>query len=69
MGAAMIRCERNGYPVVMTVHDELVVEVPDTPDNREHGVERVSMMMCRLPPWGRDLPLKVEGAIMTRYGK
>jgi len=69
MGAAMIRCERNGYPVVMTVHDELVVEVPDTPDNREHGVERVSRMMCRLPPWGRDLPLKVEGAIMTRYGK
>jgi len=69
MGSAMLRCEQEGIRVVLTIHDELVIEAPDTPYWREHGVERVSKIMCKLPAWGRDLPLKTEGAIMKRYGK
>lgn len=69
MGSAMLRCEQKGIRVVLTVHDEIVCEVPDTPEWREHGVERVSKIMCKLPAWGRDLPLKTEGKVMHRYGK
>lgn len=63
---AMINVERGGYPIVLSVHDELVCETPDT---QEYTVAELEKLMCALPEWAYGFPLVAEGAEMMRYAK
>lgn len=63
---AMINVESGGYPIVLSVHDELVCETPDTP---EYTVAELEKLMCSLPEWADGFPLVAEGAEMKRYAK
>lgn len=63
---AMINVEGGGYPIVLSVHDELVCETPDTP---EYTVAELEKLMCSLPEWAEGFPLVAEGAEMMRYAK
>lgn len=63
---AMINVEGGGYPIVLSVHDELVCETPDTP---EYTVTELEKLMCELPEWAEGFPLVAEGAEMKRYAK
>ena len=63
---AMINVEGGGYPIVLSVHDELVCETPDTP---EYTVAELEKLMCALPEWAEGFPLVAEGAEMKRYAK
>lgn len=63
---AMINVERGGYPIVLSVHDELVCETPDLP---EYNVAELERLMCELPEWAEGFPLVAEGAEMKRYAK
>ncbi|QBJ03000.1 DNA polymerase [Escherichia phage ZCEC5] len=63
---AMINVEGGGYPIVLSVHDELVCETPDTPD---YTVAELEKLMCALPEWAEGFPLVAEGAEMKRYAK
>lgn len=63
---AMINVERGGYPIVLSVHDELVCETPDAP---EYNVAELERLMCELPEWAEGFPLVAEGAEMKRYAK
>lgn len=63
---AMINVEGGGYPIVLSVHDELVCETPDTP---EYTVGELEKLMCSLPEWAEGFPLVAEGAEMKRYAK
>ena len=63
---AMINVERGGYPIILSVHDELVCETPDTP---EYTVAELEKLMCSLPEWAEGFPLVAEGAEMKRYAK
>jgi DNA polymerase len=58
--------ETAGYPVVTQIHDELVCEVPDTP---ERTAAKLSAIMATNPPWAVGLPLAAAGHEMFRYGK
>ena len=51
--------------VVLHVHDEIVLET----DRPEEMAERLGRVMCTPPIWAAGLPLSVEVAIMSRYGK
>jgi DNA polymerase len=65
MVGAMFNVEDAGYPIIMTVHDELVAEVP-------HGfgsVEDFVKHMTILPPWAKGLPLAAKGWEGPRYRK
>jgi DNA polymerase family A len=56
-----------GVPIVLTVHDELVAEVPAKSAN---GVlSTVLDVMADPPAWGRGIPLSAAGGILPRYGK
>ena len=56
---------QNGYEVILSVHDEVVIEVPDHTDQ----LENIEKVMCVNPPWCPDLPLDAEGVVTRRYYK
>lgn len=58
--------EAAGYAIVLSVHDELITEVPDEDD---YTTEELEELMCKLPVWAKGFPLAAKGDIMTRYRK
>jgi DNA polymerase len=63
--SAVLRCEAAGYQVIMTVHDELVADVP-------HGfgsAEEMGAIMCQSAGWDEGLPLAVSADSGFRYRK
>ena len=53
--------------VVLHIHDEIVLEVPES--EAEAACARLRDVMCSPPAWAPDLPLNAEVKIMYRYGK
>ena len=64
---ALWRLEEEGLDVVLTVHDEIVLEVPQSVS--DSVAERLVQIMCETPAWASGLPLNAEVAVMDRYGK
>ncbi len=66
MAEALLRAEARGFPVVLTVHDELVAEIDEanlaTP-------QEFSALMCELPQWANGLPVAAAGWAGKRYRK
>ncbi|CAB4144186.1 bifunctional 3'-5' exonuclease/DNA polymerase [uncultured Caudovirales phage] len=62
----MKAAEREGYEVVLHVHDELICE---TPDIEEYSVDKLAQMMSSGPLWAVGLPLAAAGFETTRYRK
>lgn len=65
MAHAMMRLEMLGYPVVCSVHDEIICEVPDGQGTLEEMVQ----IMTAPPPWAKDCPINAEGEEGKRYRK
>lgn len=63
---AMPRAEQAGYEIVLTVHDELLTETPDTDDFTADGLVEI---MQRNPQWAQGLPLAAAGFEAYRYRK
>jgi len=66
MAYAMPKIEQAGYEIVLSVHDELLTETPDT-DAFSHGT--LAAMMATAPPWAQGIPLAAAGFETTRYRK
>jgi len=66
LAAGLVSAETAGYAVVLHVHDEIVAEVPDTPD---YGIAELSRLMSIVPDWAEDLPLAAAGFETDRYTK
>jgi DNA polymerase len=56
---------KNGYEVLFTVYDEIVAMVDEDKANMEEFCE----LICRLPEWATNMPLKAEGRTFRRYQK
>jgi DNA polymerase len=63
---AQLRLMDEGWPIVMSVHDEVVCCVPDRPD---WSMERFSCLFDKVPQWADGLPIGSEGWEGRRYRK
>jgi len=61
----LFRVEAAGYPIVMHVHDEIVTELK----TNLGSVDELVDLMCTLPDWAKDLPIKAEAWVGERYRK
>jgi DNA polymerase len=66
LASSMQPAEDAGYPIVLTVHDELLTEPADSP---EFSVGGLVAIMSTVPPWAKGLPLAAAGHEGYRYVK
>lgn len=62
----MPKIESEGYEIVLSVHDEVITE---TPDSSEFNNEHLSKLLAANPEWAIDLPLAAAGFESYRYKK
>lgn len=65
MMEGMLKAETKGYKIIMTIHDELVAEVPES----FGSTEEFESILCELEPWATGLPIAAEGFKERRYRK
>lgn len=58
--------DAKGYRIVLSVHDELLTETPDTD---EFSSDTLAAHMSNVPPWAEGLPLAAAGFETYRYKK
>lgn len=58
------RLEPSGFPVIVSVHDEVVCEVPLGSD-----FDKFHSLVKARPAWAADLPIECESSRGRRYGK
>jgi DNA polymerase len=62
---AMFRVEEARYPIILTVHDEIVSEIPVDFGSLEEYEELMSVV----PAWAKGCPVGVDGWRGDRYRK
>lgn len=67
MVSAMFKCEQNGMPVVLTVHDEIVTQT----EAWNADPKALEQIMCEIPDWakGMSIPVAAECWSGDRYRK
>lgn len=65
LALAMLRLRNIGFDIVMHVHDEVVLEVP----NDLSSVEEICEIMAIAPEWADALPLRADGYECNYYKK
>ncbi|WP_109882346.1 DNA polymerase [Morganella morganii] len=66
LAANMPVIENHGYAIVLTVHDEVLTEAPDSTDFNH---EQLSALLATNPGWAPDLPLSAGGFEAYHYRK
>lgn len=65
LALAMLRLRNNGFEIVMHIHDEAVLEVPEG----KSSAEEVCEIMAVQPDWALGLPLRADGYECNYYKK
>ena len=66
LAANMPRMETEGYPILLTIHDEVICETPDTD---AFSAKDLSRILSHNPKWAPDMPLAAAGFETRRYRK
>ena len=66
MADALLKCHANNAPVVLHVHDEIVVEVTATNDKAATMLQQI---MEDTPAWAKGLPIAAKTGESVRYTK
>jgi len=62
----MKNADADGFEIVLTVHDEIITEAPDTED---YDAQRLASCMTHAPEWAAGLPLAAAGFEAYHYKK
>lgn len=62
----LLEIDAAGYEIALTVHDEGIAEVPDSPNFSADGL---CELMATNHYWAAGLPLVAKGSEAYRYGK
>ncbi len=65
LAQAMLRLRNKKFEIVMHIHDEAVLEVPEGVS----GVEEICRIMSEQPDWAAGLPLRADGYECAFYKK
>ena len=65
LALAMLRLRNKGFEIVMHIHDEAVLEVPEGASS----VEEICQIMSEQPDWAAGLPLRADGYECAFYKK
>jgi DNA polymerase bacteriophage-type len=68
MAHAIVNLEAAGFPVVFSVHDEVILELDDDA-GKDDAVREAEIILKTPPEWAADLPLGTEGSFATAYTK
>lgn len=63
-GEGVLRLHENGFKVILTIHDEVVIEAEE-----HQTVEEVISLLCETPEWAPGLPVAAEGSESLFYEK
>lgn len=67
LGEAMLRIDDAGFPIILTVHDEIICEVPE---DRGFTSDRLCALLAAEPDWSDgNFPLAASGFEAKRYRK
>lgn len=66
LAAALPNIEKAEYKILLSVHDEVITEAPDTD---EYDDKKLSKLLATNPPWAVGLPLAASGFSSYRYRK
>jgi DNA polymerase len=64
----MLKLDAAGYDIILTVHDEIVLEMPCHQGGKS-AVKSVCDLMCDVPVWAEGLPIFADGWREERYKK
>jgi DNA polymerase len=67
LASAWLRCDVAGFRPVLSVHDELVFEVPEA--SAEEDLRRIVGILEEPVSWAPGLPLRADGKLCAVYGK
>ena len=63
---SMLRAEEEGYNVLLQIHDEIVLDVPERDAEEAHRF--LMEVLCTPPQWMSGLPVDAEAWVGGRYG-
>lgn len=63
----MMKVEDSGYNIAFHIHDEMIVDVPDTMLSRAR--QDIDRIMSEPPEWAEGLPLRGDGYVTKHYKK
>ena len=66
LAQGILKLEERGWPVILTVHDENVVQMHD---GTKEELAEINKIMCDVPDWAKGCPITAEGFIAERYRK
>lgn len=69
MAEAMIRLEKAGFEIVLSIHDEVVAEYAEETKDVKEVVKRFEDIMAEVPSWASGCPIQASGWAGKRYKK
>lgn len=66
LASSMLRVQKAGYPVRLTVHDEII---STRKKNTGGTIEEFNKLMAEIPKWAKGCPVATEGFKTRRYHK
>lgn len=66
MAEAMVRIDKAGYPIILTIHDEVIAEKKGV---TQADVDHFNQLMVELPTWAKGYPISAKAWTGVRYKK